>query len=302
MLGKRDPAPATAVLAVVASAVLFGTTGTTQELGPDGITPYGLGAVRVLIGAATLWVIVRHTPRWGVVRPHWPALVLGGAAVAVYQPGFFTGTARLGVALGTVVALGSAPVFAGLVEWATGRPPSRPWVLATMLAIAGGTLMVFSGASGASFSVVGLIGALAAGCGYAIYALVTRRLFGAGVDPTEATAWQFSLAAVLLSPFYLTEPFDWLATPGGVAVALYLGVVVTGIAYLLYGWGLRTLEASTATTFTLAEPVTAGLLAVLVLDERLRWYGWVGAALVLVGLVVAGRATRSRLAPVEPPY
>lgn len=286
----------------MASAVLFGTTGTTQELGPDGITPYGLGAVRVLVGAMTLWAIVGHAPRRATVRPHRWALLLGGVAVAVYQPGFFTGTARLGVALGTVVALGSAPVFAGLVEWATGRPPSRSWVLATLLAIAGGTLMVFSGAGGASFSVVGLIGSLAAGFGYAVYALVTRRLFGLGVDPTEATAWQFSLAAVFLSPFYFTEPLEWLATPGGVAVALYLGVVVTGIAYLLYGWALRTLDASTATTFTLAEPVTAGLLAVLVLDERLRWYGWAGAALVLVGLVVAGRATAARPTAVEPPY
>lgn len=291
-----------AVAAVVASAVLFGTTGTTQELGPEGITPYGLGAVRVLIGALTLWVIVGHAPRLAAVRGHLPALALGGFAVAVYQPGFFTGTARLGVALGTVVALGSAPVFAGLVEWIAGRPPPRSWTWATLLAIAGGTLMVFSGAGGANFSVVGLVGSLAAGLGYAVYALTTRRLFGFGVDPTEATAWQFSIGAVLLSPFYVTEPFDWLATGSGVAAALYLGVVVTGIAYLLYGWGLRTLEASTAATFTLAEPVTAGVLAVLVLDERLKWFGWSGAVLVLVGLALAGGGARARAVAAEPPY
>ena len=292
------PTPTNAALAVLASAVLFGSTGTAQALGPDGATPYGVGTIRIAIGAVGLWAIARRMPRWGRVRAHGRLVAIGGISVAVYQPGFFVGTERLGVALATIVALGSGPVFAGLIEWVAGKRPTGTWVMATALAIVGGALVVSSGTAGARLDGVGLIGALAAGLGYASYAVVTKRLIAAGVHSTEASAWQFSFGALVLLPLLVREPLGWLATPSGVAMALHLGLVCTGLAYLLYGWGLRLIDTSTATTVTLAEPVTAACLAVLVLDERLRWFGWVGGGIVLVGLLLIGRSVRrSPIAP-----
>jgi DME family drug/metabolite transporter len=286
------PSPITAALAIVGAAVLFGSTGTAQQLGPDGATPFGVGSIRILIGAVVLWAIARQRPRWLVLRTHAPLIVVGAIGVAAYQPGFFTGTERLGVALGTIVALGSGPVFAGLIEWLTGRRPSTRWAVATVLAITGGSLLVFAGDSGAEFSVFGLCGALTAGLGYALYAVATKRLIGRGLDSTEASAWQFSLGALVLVPVLVVQPLEWLASGSGIVMALHLGVLCTGVAYLLYGWGLRLIDTSTATTLTLAEPVTAGALAVVVLDERLRWFGWLGAGLVVIGLFVIGSARR----------
>jgi DME family drug/metabolite transporter len=283
-----------AALAIVGAAVLFGTTGTAQELGPGTSTPLGVGSTRIVIGAVTLWIIARSVPRFDRLRANWPLVTLGAVGVAAYQPGFFTGTDRLGVALGTIAALGSGPAFAGLIEWIAGhRPPAR-WVIATALALSGGTLLVFAGETGASFSVVGLAGALAAGLGYALYAVATKRLIRRGMGSTEASAWQFSFGALMLVPLLATQPVGWLGTPDGVLLALHLGVVCTGLAYLLYGWGLRTIETSTATTLTLAEPVTAACLAVVVLDERLRWFGWAGAVLVVAGLALVGGGGRAR--------
>lgn len=280
------------VLAILAAAVLFGSTGTAQALGPDAATPLGVGAVRILIGAAGLWACVG-----GVgpsVRPHLSWLLVGAAGVAAYQPGFFTGTERLGVALGTIVALGSGPVFAGAVQWALGTRPTSTWGIATGLAVVGGGLLVFAGESGAEFSMVGLTGSLVAGLGYALYAVATKRLIERGVDSTAASAWQFSIGAVMLLPLMLTQPMSWLGDPGGIAMALHLGLACTTVAYVLYGWGLRSVEAATATTLTLAEPVTAAILAVVVLDERLRWFGWVGAGLVALGLALVGGGARAK--------
>jgi DME family drug/metabolite transporter len=285
--------PTTASVAVIGAAVLFGSTGTAQELGPDAATPYGVGAIRIGIGAVTLWVIAQRLPRVGTLRAHAPVVLAGALGVAAYQPGFFTGTERLGVALGTIAAIGSGPVFAGAIEWSLGNRPPTMWAIATALAIAGGGLLVFSGESGARFSLVGLTGSLIAGLGYAVYAVATKRLILRGVDSTEASAWQFSLGALVLAPLLVGEPLGWLATPSGVVMALHLGVLATGLAYLLYGWGLRSIGTSTATTLTLAEPVTAAVLAVAILDERLRWFGWLGVALVLLGLLLVGRGARA---------
>jgi drug/metabolite transporter, DME family len=65
-------------------------------------------------------------------------------------------------------------------------------------------------------------------------------------------------------------------------------VMTIALGYVLFARGLAGLPASTATTLTLAEPLTAMLLGVLLLGERLPAVAWSGAALVAVGLVLAG--------------
>ena len=282
------------VVAILAAAVLFGSTGTAQALGPDSATPLGVGALRIAIGAAGLWLFVRGGAQVAAVRREWRWIAIGAVGVAAYQPGFFTGTERLGVALGTIVALGSGPAFAGLVQWGLGTRPSRAWARATGLAVTGGCLLVVAGESGAQFDLIGLVGSLTAGLGYALYAIATRRLIERGVGSTQASAWQFSTGAVLLAPLLFAEPMAWLSEPGGLWMAFHLGLACTSLAYVLYGWGLRAVEAATATTLTLAEPVTAAVLAVTVLGERLTWYGWLGAALVALALTTLTRAPTDR--------
>jgi len=72
-----------------------------------------------------------------------------------------------------------------------------------------------------------------------------------------------------------------------------------GLAYVLYGWGLRAVPSSSAVTLTLAEPLTAAIAAVIILDERLRPAGWLGAAVVMSGLVLVGWASARSTRPVR---
>jgi drug/metabolite transporter, DME family len=276
--------------AVIGAAVLFGTTGTAQELGPDGTTPLGVGTLRIVVGAVALWCFARRLPPLATLRLHPGLVVLGAVGVAAYQPTFFAGTARSGVALGTVVALGSGPIFAGLIEllWLN-RRPARRWMLATTVTIVGGALLVFSGAgAGGTVSVVGIAASLTAGASYAVYAIASKLMIMRGVQSTVSLAWPFTVGALLLVPFAVGEPLGWATSGAGALMLVHLGVLTVGLAYFWYGWGLRTLESYTAVTLTLAEPVTAALLAVLVLDERLRTTGWAGVALVVLGLALVG--------------
>jgi DME family drug/metabolite transporter len=180
------------------------------------------------------------------------------------------------------------------MELSLGNRPGAQWLMATVVSIVGGTLLVIPGAAEADFSIVGLLAALMAGFGYALYAVVTKRLIVRGLHATVASAWQFSIGALVLLPFLAGEPMAWLHTPKGLVMALWLGVAATGVAYLLYGYGLRSLDTATATTLTLAEPVTAALFALLVLDEHLTAIEWVGAGVVLLGLALAGGGLRWR--------
>jgi DME family drug/metabolite transporter len=278
-------------LAVLAAAALFGTTGTAQALGPGGTTPLGVGAVRLAIGAAVLAGVAladrRGRPRWG---RHAPALAIGGVAVAAYQLAWFAGLRRTGVTLGTIVGIGSGPVFAGLLHLARRSGPlSRTWMLGTGVTVAGGAILAARGADGGAVDPVGLCYMVGAGLSYAVYALAAKHAIDEGLDATQAMAGVFGVGAVLMAPLLALEPMRWLGTARGLGMALHLGVLTVGLAYWLYGKGLRGLAVPTVVTLTLAEPLTAAVLGVAVLGERAGAMGWVGAALVAAGLVLAGR-------------
>ncbi|HET8949999.1 MAG TPA: DMT family transporter, partial [Solirubrobacteraceae bacterium] len=135
-------------LFVLLAALCFGTTGTAQALGPDGIDPAAVGAARIACGGALLVafaLLVRRGrgPVWA-----WRPVLAGAAAVAAYQASFFAAVDDTGVAVGTIVALGSAPAITGALEWALhGRRPTSRWTAATALACAGVALLALAGGS-----------------------------------------------------------------------------------------------------------------------------------------------------------
>lgn len=293
-----------AVLAVVAAAILFGTTGTSQALGPDDTTPLGVGAMRLAIGGTALAAVglsIGARRRRAAVAP--PRLTSGafglmaitGLCLAVYQPLFFLGTERNGVAVGTVVALGSAPVIAGLIEWAlTRRLPSGSWIGATVLALAGVALLAFGGnAAGGGADPLGFLGSVGAGASFAVFANAQRRLMDAGWDPfTVAGAMGAGSALVSFAALPFVD-LTWLASPGGWAMSLWLGLATIALAYTLFTWGLHRLTAATAATLTLAEPLTAAILGLAVLGERLSPLAIGGLAVLAAGLVILAWGTRT---------
>ena len=281
-------------LQVLLAALCFGTTGTAQALGPGGIDPAAVGAARVLVGGALLMVVATALRRGNTLR--WAPLPVLAAAcgVAAYQAAFFAAVKDTGVAVGTIVALGSAPALAGALEMTLHRRrPTARWAAATTAATIGVALLALSGGASAGISLPGVVLAVVAGGAYATYTLSAKRLLDDGHAPESVMAVAFGLGAVLLAPVLLATGAGWLATPGGLALALFLGVVPTAVAYVLFARGLRGLAASETATLTLAEPVTAAVLGVGVLGERVTGAGALGAALVLSGLVLlAVRAPR----------
>jgi DME family drug/metabolite transporter len=295
------------VAAVLGAAVLFGTSGTAQELGPDSSTPLGVAAVRIALGAVTLWVIIglrrnaSHAPvRHSVAANRWLVLA-GGVGVAIYTPLFLAGADRAGVAVATVVTIGSGPFFTGALEWATrGRRPGAGWLLGTVVTVGGGVLLILGAAApGKDIDAFGLALALASGAGYAVYSVTAKTTMERGMDSTVALAAPFTIGAVILLGAAATQPFGWLGTGSGLAMALHLGILATGVAYVLFGFGLDRLTAATTVTLVLAEPLTAILLATALLDETIDPLGWIGVAIVLAGLVVVGR-TAETTDPVGP--
>ncbi|MFB9477036.1 DMT family transporter [Nonomuraea salmonea] len=282
----------TGPLAVVGAAVLWGTAGTAGLLvSADSVA---LAAARLVIGGAALALAAGA----GLRRVLRPGLLLGAVAVAAYQLCFFAAVGRTGVAIGTVVAIGSGPVFTGLLSWILhGRRPSGRWTVATTAAICGCAALIVGGqadggAQAGAQVVSGVLFALLGGLLYAFYAVTAARAIDEGHESNAVMGLMFGGAAVLMLPVLALGGVGWLAEPRALLAVLYLGLGTTALSYFLYGRGLRTTPVTTAATLALAEPAVAALLGLVVLGERLAPVSIAG--LVLLGLSLVAVAVPER--------
>jgi DME family drug/metabolite transporter len=251
-----------------------------------------VGTVKLVVGSAVLVLVALLARGWRplarlVTEPGlrgWA--LLAALSTAVYQAAFFTSVARTGVVLGTVVAIGSAPVFNGmLARWLSGERLSLRWMAATAMAVAGTVILLYPGKADTT-DVLGIVLALVAGLTYALYTNTAKRLLNRGVEIVPLLAATLGLGAILLLPILFTGSTPALLEPAGLLLVLWIGVVTTAAAYLLFARGLRRLPAATVGTLGLAEPLTATLLGLLLLSERPSARAVLGAGLVLVGLLL----------------
>lgn len=272
---------------VILGAMLWGTTGTAQALAPPSATPLGVGAARMVFGGAALLIVAlaRHRLR-GLSRLPLPLTLLSIASMAAYQPFFFAGVARTGVAVGSVVTVGSSPILAGVLAYLFLREiPTRRWYVATLMAVAGCVLLMLPQQDLSSVDPAGVVLALTAGLSYSTFVLAGKQLSRyCTVDVLNAVV--FSGAGLLLLPVFFIEPPRWLLDPRGAAAALHLGLLATALAYLLFVRGLILVPASTGVTLSLAEPMTASVLGFVFLDERLEPLGLLGLGLLLSAVIL----------------
>ena len=270
---------------ILAAAVLWGTTGTSQALAPEGSSPAAIGALRLLLGGSAL--AVSAYLRGGLRRHSWPVVqtLAAGGFIALYQISFFGAVAKTGVAVGTIVAIGSSPVFAGILEYLSRRKkPGGRWYLSTFVAVSGCLLLLLQSGD-VRVDGLGILLALAAGFCYASYALGIKMLLP-GRSAEDVTAVVFCLGALFLSPVLFRADLHWLGQVNGWLMMLHLGLIATALSYWLFASGLATVPASTAVTLSLAEPMTAAVLGVLVVGERLNLAAGCGLFLILSALLL----------------
>ena len=287
-----------AYVLVLLGAVLWGTTGTAQTFMPQTIHPLVVGASRLAVGGFTLLIILLIMRKIDFRNWPWKATIYAAISMAVFQYLFFSSVRLTGVAIGTVVTIGSAPVFSGLVEWViVKRRPTRVWLSATVLAIMGCALL-FLNKDGIVVNPIGVAMSLGAGSLFAVYALVNKEVLD-HVPAVPAVAVIFSMSAVILLPFLFLFETEGLLTGPGVSVVLYLGIAATSIAYILFSTGLKHIPSSSAVTLSLAEPLTAALLSVIVVGEQLAGTSWTGIAMLLGGILILTLSSRKQTGQVS---
>ncbi|MDQ0944968.1 DMT family transporter [Streptomyces sp. V1I1] len=296
------------LLYLIFAGVAWGTAGAAaslvfrvSDLGPLALSFWRCaGGLVLLLGALALRA--RRTAVAGgvVAAPVEPRrrrllrILATGIGLALFQSAYFAAVQATGLAVGTVVTLGAGPVLIAVGARLTmGERLGRGGVVAVTGALAGLFVLVLGG-EGGTVRPAGVALALLSAAGYAAITLLTRWLGRdeGGGDSLATTAWAFAIGAVGLLPVALGEGLlPHTAELGRVVWLLtYVAAVPTALAYALYFAGAAVVRAATVSVIMLLEPVSAAVIAVTALDERLTAPTVVGTALLLAavaGLAVA---------------
>ncbi|MBT2418321.1 EamA family transporter [Streptomyces sp. ISL-22] len=207
-----------------------------------------------------------------------------GLGLAVFQGAYFAAVSATGLAVATVVALGTGPVLIALGARLTMGERLGP---GGVVAVAGALLglgVVVLGGSGATVRLPGVLCAVASATGQCAMTLLTRRWGRSGGTDASATAvGTFGAAALCLLPFASAEGLvPHTADPARVLwLSAYIAAVPTALAYALYFAGAAVVRSATVSVIMLLEPVSATVLAVVLLDERLTSATIAGTLLML---------------------
>jgi drug/metabolite transporter, DME family len=292
-------------LPILLAATLWGLSGLVSTLAPTDAPTNAIAAAAMVLGGGLMLATAPGARRLLLRargRRERMLLILGIATVLGYQQFFYPAVRQIGVAEATVIALGSAPVFSGLLARTFGREAlSARWLCCAPVAVLGCVMLVLghgadSGVGpGPHSQVLGVILALIPGLAYAVTSAVAAHLIAAGNAPRATMGAMFGGAALLSVPVLLVSGVGWIGSGRGAGVTVFLGVVTNFVCYTLFGRALRHTPAAVATTLTLAEGGVGAMMGVLVRGERLALVGWLGLgvlACALLALSLPARPTR----------
>jgi DME family drug/metabolite transporter len=280
---------------VLTSAILFGTVGTAIAYAPANAGGSALGIGRLAIGALLLLIFM---PVFGGKRTNFfvharkKSVFFMAIGAAAFQPFFFSATTSNGVALSTLLAVGCIPIFTGILSAIIFHERfSTLWFAATALAIFGLALR-FSGEIKVE-STFGIFMAFGAGLSVAIYVNAAKIALRSQENPIELTSTAYLIGSLFLIPLIFSEDLSWLGSLRGVAVVFYLGAITMALANIFQIYGLRKMSPSSAGTLALAEPLTATILGITLLNESLTTVSFIGLALVSAALIWLSIGTKS---------
>ncbi|MSP52415.1 MAG: EamA family transporter [Alphaproteobacteria bacterium] len=293
-------------LALTVAAALWSSAFVASKAAVATIPVGELCFVRFAIGALCLWLVALPT---GQMRGM--GQVAGRAfATGLFEPGFITvivywGLAKTSAVHGVVI-FALMPLVTAFLGRLFLRESLNPFLFAGSIFAMGGTVLLVTGtASGGEATLAG-DAIVAFGLFLACVAiLVLRRVTQAPVSPIALTATQMTGAAAAGLAVALIESggaFEWVtdAGPETFAILAYLGVLVSGVAFVFYNIGLRHIEAARVSLYIVLITPLGVPLAAFVLGEAVTLRDAFAVALVVAGVALPALVDLNRYRRTRP--
>ena len=285
-------------LEAIGAASLWGSSGIfAVHLFRLGVPPESLALLRPLVGGAILLAVLAAWSRGTLVVDLVGLTILGaggGLAIGVFQVAYQLSTDAVGVP-STVALLYLAPAVVALLSGPLlGEWPDRVRIALLAVTLVGVWLSVLGADEVvATFGNTGVAWGVLAGVSYGIYTLFGRFAaprYGSMRTVIYSTLGSVAFLAVVVP--VTSGPVVWPSSPAAWFLLLAFAVLTIAVAHFLFFDALSRIDASRASIATAVEPVVAGVLATVLLGQGLSPGGWLGIALVAVGVAGVGFTAR----------
>lgn len=280
------------MILVAIAASLWGTTGIAgwELIGVYHVPALTIAAWRLVIAAPCLLILQKSSERshrkQRVDKGHRLWFLIYSLAVACYQLCYFCALNTIPVSVVSIVALCLAPIFVACLAPFLVKESINIYTVTAILVSIAGTIMIIgmnSFAKGAN--VAGYLLAVVAGGCYALYNLCGKKL-SADYSPEYIVSRVFGLASLFLLPALLATPrLSW----DGWLCLLYLGIISSALAYILFQAGLKTCRATSASVMSLLEPLVSTLLSIFILGEHLSLTQSFGGVMLIVSFLLLSK-------------
>lgn len=241
--------------------------------------------VRTLVGGLLLTAIVLLRGGFDreAVRAEWRDLLFGGVALGLNWVALFTAYRLLNVSLATLIYY-AGPMLVLLFSPLLFRESLTPQKIAAVAIVAAGLFCITGSITSAGMSLTGLLAAVLSALFYASLIIFNKRIVKTGGMQTAALELDVAFVVVLI--YVLLTAGIPHPLKADIPYLLVLGLVNTGIAYMLYFTGLQKLPGQSVALISYVDPVSALVFSALLLHETMTPLQVLGAVLIIGGALL----------------
>lgn len=277
----------TGKIKLITAMVTFGTLAVFVKYIPldSSIIALTRGALATLFLLAVM-AATKMPPDRTAIRRNLVLLIISGGMIGFNWILLFEAYNYTSVAVATLCYY-LAPVFVIIASpFLLGEKMTMKKTLCVIAALMGmvlvsGVIQNYGSGGGGELSFTGVALGTAAGALYASIIIINKKL--REISPYDTTVVQLASAAIVLLPYCLltVDMGEQLVTPIGIFFLIIVGIVHTGIAYVLYFGSIKELPAQTVAVFSYIDPILAVLISAVFLKEKMDVLSAVGAILIL---------------------
>lgn len=291
---KEPNKPLLAHLSAAIAVTIFGLTFVAIKIALRDVPPFTIALIRFAVASVFLFPLAWRKRCSIRGRLPWAKLTLMGLCgitsfFILQNLGLvYTSASNASLILASIPAV-TVLLAAGFL----GERLTRVKALGVALTMVGVVMIILSSATSLSFSasLKGELMIFGSAISWAIYTIVGRSLV-IRVPSIQLTAYSIFIGTAFLTPFSLyehaTQDIGPISIQSWVAM-IFLGMIASGVAFLLYNYSLNHLEAGKAATYVNLSPFVTILAATLFLDEKVNPMGLLGGALIIIGIFATGR-------------
>jgi drug/metabolite transporter (DMT)-like permease len=266
----------------IISLLIFGSIGLFVRNIP--MSSGQIALVRGIIGSIFLLVaskVLKQKISWKAIRPNFLLLIISGAAIGLNWIFLFEAYKYTSISTATVCYY-FAPVFVMFLSpFVLKEHLTIVKILCVITAVIGMFFVVGNGGSTGNNNMIGIGYGLMAAMLYAGVVLMNK--FIKAISALETTLLQIGSAAITLIPYVLlTDPIKVSTlNMSTLLLLLYVGMVNTGLAYLLYFGSMKNLKGQTVAVLSYIDPISAITMAFIFLGEKMTLLQLAGGIMIL---------------------